>query len=101
MYQFLFMADAYRGFLCVCAFQIPPNQIYIMIAFSNTLREYRINEQRVFPRLVCNGESLHQFAMSHGADRTAKKIGRFLPGKVTISDMAMIPEEEKLYVSFR
>ncbi|MGX2954279.1 hypothetical protein ACWAU3_16715 [Shewanella sp. JL219SE-S6] len=39
--------------------------------------------------------------MSHGADRTAKKIGRFLPGKVTISDMAMIPEEEKLYVSFR
>ncbi|QQO84510.1 DUF3718 domain-containing protein [Shewanella algae] len=72
-----------------------------MIAFSNTLREYRINEQRVFPRLVCNGESLHQFAMSHGADRTAKKIGRFLPGKVTISDMAMIPEEEKLYVSFR
>ncbi|MGE6651000.1 DUF3718 domain-containing protein [Shewanella colwelliana] len=60
-----------------------------MIEFSSTLKEHRINKQRVFPRLVCNDQSFHQFALSQGADRTAKKIAPYATGTVTIKDIAM------------
>ncbi|MCG9696140.1 DUF3718 domain-containing protein [Shewanella sp. Isolate11] len=59
-----------------------------MIQFNGTLKEYRINEQRVFPRLVCNGENFHQFALNQGADRTARKIAPYT-ATVTIKDIAM------------
>lgn len=57
--------------------------------FRDTMKSYRINKQRVFPRLVCNGESFHQFALSHGADKTAKRIAPYIKGTVTIKDIAM------------
>ncbi|QFU23683.1 DUF3718 domain-containing protein [Shewanella eurypsychrophilus] len=57
--------------------------------FRDTMKSYRINKQRVFPRLVCNGESFHQFALSHNADKTAKRIAPYMRGTVTIKDIAM------------
>ncbi|NMH64570.1 DUF3718 domain-containing protein [Shewanella salipaludis] len=72
-----------------------------IFTYANTMRDYRINEQRVFPRLVCNDQSFHQFALSHGANRTAAKIERYIKGRVTIQDIAMnIPEEEMFRVYF-
>jgi len=82
--------------ISVCKAGLSNNQIQ----FTNTMRDNRINEYRIFPRLVCNGESFHQFAMNNGADRTANRIARYLPGQVTIHDLTMIPKDELLYVNF-
>ncbi|CAM3890062.1 MULTISPECIES: DUF3718 domain-containing protein [Shewanella] len=72
-----------------------------MVEFSSTLREYRINKQRVFPRLVCNDQSFHQFALSNGADRTAAKIAPYALGTVTIKDIAMnYGDQDILAVNF-
>ncbi|TVP15119.1 DUF3718 domain-containing protein [Shewanella sp. KCT] len=72
-----------------------------IIEFNGTMKEYRINKQRVFPRLVCNDQSFHQFALSKGADRTAAKIERYSLGTVTIKDLAMnYGDEETLAVNF-
>ncbi|MCG9738681.1 DUF3718 domain-containing protein [Shewanella insulae] len=72
-----------------------------MIEFSSTLREYRINKQRIFPRLVCNDQSFHQFALSNGADRTAAKIEPYSFGTVTIKDITMnYHEDDILAVNF-
>ncbi|NRB25898.1 DUF3718 domain-containing protein [Shewanella sp.] len=60
-----------------------------LFKFRDTMKSYHINKQRIFPRLVCNGESLHQFALSHGADKTAGKISPYIRGTVTIRDIAM------------
>ncbi|WP_076408155.1 DUF3718 domain-containing protein [Shewanella sp. UCD-KL12] len=69
--------------------------------FSHTMKSYRIKKQRIFPRLVCNGESFHQFALSHGADKTAKKIAPYTVGKVTIKDIAMNHDtDELIYINY-
>jgi len=60
-----------------------------LFKFKDTMNSYRINKQRVFPRLVCNGQNYHQFALSYGADRTANKIAPYMKGKVTIKDLAL------------
>ncbi|MCE9678158.1 DUF3718 domain-containing protein [Shewanella sp. AS1] len=70
-----------------------------LIEFNGTMREYRINKQRVFPRLVCNGENFHQFALSNGAQRTAKKIAPYT-ATVTIKDLAMNTSDEILAVNY-
>ncbi|MCL1119493.1 DUF3718 domain-containing protein [Shewanella seohaensis] len=71
-----------------------------LISFSNTMQEYRINQARIFPRLVCNGESFHQFALNQGADKTAKRIGRYVQGTVTIKDIAQNSMDEVYAVNF-
>ncbi len=67
-----------------------------LVKFNGTMKEYRINEQRVFPRLVCNGESFYQFSLNHGAERTAAKIAPYTKGTVTIQDMAMTNGDEQI-----
>ncbi|MBW3164380.1 DUF3718 domain-containing protein [Ferrimonas balearica] len=59
------------------------------VTFNQTMKTYRINGHRVLPKLVCNGEDIHTFALSRGNDRTAKRIERYLPGSVTIQDLSM------------
>lgn len=71
-----------------------------VIRFYDTMKDYRINEKRIFPRLVCNGETFYDFAVSHGANRTAERIARFMPGSVTIKDLSMRLEDEMIYVTF-
>ncbi|MCG9719815.1 DUF3718 domain-containing protein [Shewanella sp. Isolate7] len=69
-----------------------------VITFNGTMKEYRINKQRVFPRLVCNDQSFHQFALSNGADRTAAKIERYTLGSVTIKDITMNYDDDDIFV---
>lgn len=64
-----------------------------VVKFNGTMREYRINKQRIFPRLVCNQQSFYQFAQSQGAERTAQQILRYTKGSVTITDIAMHYED--------
>lgn len=67
-----------------------------VVKFNSTMKEYRINKQRVFPRLVCNDQSFHQFALSRGSERTAKKIAPYTLGSVTIKDIAMNYGEDQI-----
>ncbi|NRD73158.1 DUF3718 domain-containing protein [Shewanella sp. VB17] len=67
-----------------------------MHKLHNTVKHYRINERRIYPRLVCNGETFHQFTVNHGADKTAKYISRYTKGNVKIKDIATIYSSDKL-----
>lgn len=71
-----------------------------VVTFNSTMKEHRINQGRIFPRLVCNGEDFHQFALSQGADKTAKRIGRYTQGQVTIKDIAANTMDEVYAVNF-
>ncbi|QQX79044.1 DUF3718 domain-containing protein [Shewanella sp. KX20019] len=66
--------------------------------FNNTMKSYRINKSRIFPRLVCNGESFYNFALNAGADKTAAKIAPYTRGRVTIRDIAQTDQDYELYV---
>ncbi|QFU23684.1 DUF3718 domain-containing protein [Shewanella eurypsychrophilus] len=57
--------------------------------FNKTVRDYKINKHRIFPNLVCNGKSFHNFAIHHGSYRVAKRIEPFIQGKTSITDLAM------------
>ncbi|AQS37297.1 Protein of unknown function (DUF3718) [Shewanella psychrophila] len=46
--------------------------------FNDTMHKYRINKRNIFPKLVCNGEGFHEFALSHGSNLVAKKIAPFV-----------------------
>ncbi|MBY5990653.1 DUF3718 domain-containing protein [Ferrimonas balearica] len=60
-----------------------------VVTFNNTMKDYRVNGQRILPNLMCNGEEIQEFALNRGADKTAAHIQRYLPGTVTIQDIAM------------
>ncbi len=69
-----------------------------VMTFNRTMKDYRIKKSRVFPRLVCNGESFYNFTVNAGADKTARKIAPYNVGSVTIKDIAMTDNEQTLYV---
>ncbi len=48
-----------------------------VVQFNRTLKEHRINKNLVFPKLVCNGQSLHNFALTQGASKVAQKIANY------------------------
>jgi hypothetical protein len=66
-------------------------------SFNDTMKIYRINKTRIFPRLMCNGESFHQFALSNNADKTARLIAPYTQGKVTIQDIAFNYSADEIY----
>ncbi|PKG57630.1 DUF3718 domain-containing protein [Shewanella sp. GutDb-MelDb] len=66
--------------------------------FNSTMKSYRINKSRIFPKLVCNGESFYNFALNAGADKTAAKIAPYARGTVTIKDIAQTEQDDDLYV---
>lgn len=53
------------------------------------LKEYRLNVDTIREKLICNGESVYQFALTHNAKRTAGMINK---GSVSISEMASVPQ---------
>ncbi|WP_082305638.1 MULTISPECIES: DUF3718 domain-containing protein [unclassified Pseudoalteromonas] len=40
---------------------------------------------------MCNGESVHQFTLTHNATKTANKINK---GSVSIKEIASLPQEK-------
>ncbi|ATC96495.1 DUF3718 domain-containing protein [Pseudoalteromonas tunicata] len=57
----------------------------------NELKEYNLKVDTIREKLMCNGESVHKFALTHNANRTAKFINR---GSVSISELASLPQEK-------
>jgi hypothetical protein len=68
-----------------------------VLQFNHTMKSYRINKPRIFPRLVCNGENFYQFALSHNADKTASRIAPYMQGTVTIQDLAFNQDAVNMY----
>jgi len=62
---------------------VKSNKVYKLKANlkENHLRVHVINE-----KLMCNGESVYDFAMTHNADKTAKMLRT---GSVSIQDVAL------------
>lgn len=58
------------------------------------LKEYRLTVDTIREKLVCNGESVYQFALTHNANRTAGMINK---GNVSISEMASVTQPTILY----
>ncbi|ABZ77839.1 conserved hypothetical protein [Shewanella halifaxensis HAW-EB4] len=82
-----------KTLIAVCKTGLSDN----LFLFKRTMQENRINKRRVFPKLVCNGQSFHQFALSNGANKIASKIAPYSPGVTTITDLAMTAPQDTGY----
>ena len=72
-----------------------------LFLYSRTMLENKIDKRRIFPRLVCNGQSFHDFALSNGANKIASKIAHYNPGTTSIIDLAQNSQSSSPYsVSF-
>ena len=69
-----------------------------VIQLNDTVKSNHINKQRIYPKLMCNGESFHNFALTNNADRTAKRIAPYMQGNVIIRDISMNYDLDELYV---
>lgn len=61
------------------------------LQLRNQLKEYNLKVGTIRDKLMCNGESVYQFALTHNATRTANVINR---GSVSISELASLPQEK-------
>ena len=68
-----------------------------LVNFKRTLKENRINKKRVFPKLVCNNQSLHDFALTHSATKVADNIARYTQKNRTEQVAASNNETAKSY----
>lgn len=57
------------------------------LKLKQELREYRLDVDTIREKLVCNGLSVHQFALAHKANRTANMINK---GSVNITDIPVV-----------
>ncbi|WP_371372343.1 DUF3718 domain-containing protein [Thalassotalea aquiviva] len=65
------------------------------IDLYKTVRGFNLNTETVALKVVCNGESIQDFAASHGAYRTAQKLADSI-SDVSIQDLA----QQKWAVNF-
>ncbi|WP_406663711.1 DUF3718 domain-containing protein [Gallaecimonas sp. GXIMD1310] len=71
------------------------------IVLNNTLTSYRLSYPTVAQKLVCNGQSVYQFALSHGAHRNAERLfSRGRLGEVIIEDLSRATPNTAWRVSF-
>ena len=68
------------------------------IRFHNTVDGYRLKTKTVALKVVCNGENISEFAVNHGANKTAERLNDSL-GDVRIEDV-VLNDSNKLYVNF-
>ena len=68
-----------------------------VLQFNRTLKEHRINKALIFPKLVCNGQSLHRFAVAKGAKKVAEKIARYTNDQELNQAIAMNLQDEQRY----
>ncbi|WP_371186065.1 DUF3718 domain-containing protein [Thalassotalea maritima] len=57
--------------------------------FKRTLKSYRLNEATIAHNLVCNGESVIDFASRHNAHEIALRLSAIV-GTTSITDLAQI-----------
>ncbi|GIU33565.1 DUF3718 domain-containing protein [Shewanella schlegeliana] len=83
-----------KKLIAVCKTALSDN----LLLYSRTMQENKINKHRVFPRLVCNGQSFHDFAISNGATKVANKIAPYnSSGSTSITDLAMTDSKDVGY----
>ncbi|MED5525178.1 DUF3718 domain-containing protein [Gallaecimonas pentaromativorans] len=86
-----------NALIAVCKASIS-NKPFVL---SGTLKEHRLSYPVVADKLVCNGQSVYNFAMDRGADRTAAQIfSRGRMGVVTIEDLSKTASNTDWSVSF-
>ncbi len=61
---------------------------------KKNLKKNHLTVKLISEKLMCNGESAYDFAMTHNADRTAKAV---FTGKVFIKDVAKL-NQDKIWV---
>jgi hypothetical protein len=70
---------------------VKSNKVYKL---RSNLRTNHLSTHVISEKLMCNGESVYDFAMTHNADKTAKVLR---VGSVSIHDVAL-NREEKIWV---
>jgi len=69
--------------------------------YRKTLKEYRLRQNTVAEKLVCNGEDVGSFAATHGADRVSKMIRKYQT-RVDIIDISQAKQStEQIMVAMR
>ncbi len=68
-----------------------------VVQFNRTLKQHRINKKLIFPKLVCNGQSLHDFALAHGANKVAQKIANYTNDTELKQAIAMNNLDDRFY----
>ncbi|MBU2971512.1 DUF3718 domain-containing protein [Pseudoalteromonas sp. C2R02] len=82
------MTDYMKTALTETCIAVKSNSI---LKLSEELREYNLKIATIRDKLMCNGESVHQFALTHNATKTANKINK---GSVSIKEIASLPQEK-------
>ncbi|MFT5755463.1 MAG: hypothetical protein ACI9LM_000172 [Alteromonadaceae bacterium] len=67
-----------------------------LLQFKNKIKSYRLSDENVAMKVMCNGDDIIEFASKHGSDRIAAKLENSIGG-VTITDMAAV---SKINVGF-
>lgn len=71
------------------------------VQLHERVKEYRLTYPVIAEKLVCNGQNVYQFAVSHNADKTAAAIfSRGRMGVVTIEDLSKTASNTDWSVSF-
>ena len=68
-----------------------------VVQFNRTLKEHRINKNLVFPKLVCNGQSLHHLALTQGSNKVAQKIANYTTDVELNQAIAMNNPDDRFY----
>jgi hypothetical protein len=82
------MTDYMKTALTETCMAVKSNSI---LKLNKELKEYNLKVGTIRDKLMCNGESVHQFALTHNANRTANKINK---GSVSIQEIASLPQEK-------
>jgi len=82
------MTDYMKTALTETCIAVKSNSI---LKLSKELKEYNLKVSTIRDKLMCNGESVHQFALTHNATKTANKINK---GSVSIQEIASLPQEK-------
>lgn len=82
------MTDYMKTALTETCIAVKSNSI---LKLSKELKEYNLKVATIRDKLMCNGESVHQFALTHNATRTANKINK---GSVSIQEIASLPQQK-------
>lgn len=69
------------------------------LGLSLKMAEYRLKYDTVAEKVVCNGENIMDFALSHNAHKTYGLFQQRTRGQVQIKDIA-ITASGKIYVTF-
>lgn len=83
-----FSQDFIEGVLIQACKDVKSNSI---IKLKTNLKKNHLSTKLISEKLMCNGESVYQFALTHNADKTARILRT---GSVMIQDMAFNADDK-------